>query len=50
MTLFERLMNINNGAAKASTAAAAEESVAPPERDPQDPLEIPRFFRRQVND
>jgi cell division protein FtsZ len=49
MTLFERLMNINNGAAKAGSAAPAEEPAAT-ERDPQDPLEIPRFFRRQVND
>ncbi len=49
MTLFERLMNINNGAAKAGSAAPAEEP-ATVERDPQDPLEIPRFFRRQVND
>ncbi len=48
MTLFERLMNINNGAAKAG--APSPEQAAPAERETQDPLEIPRFFRRQVND
>jgi len=48
MTLFERLMNINNGAAKAG--APTPEQAAPVERETQDPLEIPRFFRRQVND
>jgi len=50
-TLFERMMNINRGAAK---ARAADEPVAPPAEEPaakgSDPLEIPRFFRRQVND
>jgi cell division protein FtsZ len=51
LTLFERMMNLSRGPAK--TKPAAEPAVAPPayDADPsQDPLEIPRFFKRQVND
>jgi hypothetical protein len=45
------MMNLSRGPAK--TKPAAEPAVAPPayDADPsQDPLEIPRFFKRQVND
>jgi cell division protein FtsZ len=47
-TLFERMMNLSRGADK----ARAEEPQPAPEEPAagQDPLEIPRFFRRQVND
>ncbi|MBB4631831.1 cell division protein FtsZ [Sphingosinicella soli] len=46
-TLFERMMNLSRGADK---ARADEPAPAPEEPAGQDPLEIPRFFRRQVND
>jgi len=46
-TLFERMMNLSRGADK---ARAEEPEVAAEEPASQDPLEIPRFFRRQVND
>jgi cell division protein FtsZ len=47
-TLFERMMNLSRGAEK----ARLEEPEVPAADDvaSQDPLEIPRFFRRQVND
>jgi cell division protein FtsZ len=44
-TLFERMMNLSRGAEK-----VREEAPPPAETDSEDPLEIPRFFRRQVND
>ena len=46
-TLFERMMNLSRGADK---ARAEEPQPVAEEPAGQDPLEIPRFFRRQVND
>ena len=50
LTLFEKMMNLSRG----PKAKPAAEPVAPAkayDTDPnQDPLEIPRFFKRQVND
>ncbi|WP_374594474.1 cell division protein FtsZ [Sphingosinicella sp.] len=46
-TLFERMMNLSRGADK---ARAEEPQPIAEEPAGQDPLEIPRFFRRQVND
>ncbi|MFC3713048.1 cell division protein FtsZ [Sphingoaurantiacus capsulatus] len=51
LTLFEKMMNLSRGPAKAKPAA--EPMVAPPSYSTdssEDPLEIPRFFKRQVND
>ncbi len=51
LTLFEKMMNLSRGPAKAK-AEPAQPSVATtyqPEAG-DDPLEIPRFFKRQVND
>jgi len=51
LTLFEKMMNLSRGPAKAKPAA--EPMVAPPSYGSdagEDPLEIPRFFKRQVND
>jgi cell division protein FtsZ len=47
MTLFERMMNLNRPKAKEEPVAP----VAAPQADAgEDPLEIPRFFKRQMND
>lgn len=51
LTLFEKMMNLSRGPAK--TKPAAEPLVTPPSYSgdtSEDPLEIPRFFKRQVND
>jgi cell division protein FtsZ len=50
LTLFEKMMNLSRGPAKAKPVA--EPAVAPPAYGDanEDPLEIPRFFKRQVND
>ena len=51
LTLFEKMMNLSRGPAKAKPAA--EPMVAAPSYSSDagdDPLEIPRFFKRQVND
>jgi cell division protein FtsZ len=48
LTLFERMMNLSRGAPKAKADAAPAPSQEPDAS--QDPLEIPRFFKRQVND
>ncbi len=52
LTLFERMMNISRGAPKANEAgvAPAAPEPAPEQRPGADNIEIPRFFRRQVND
>ncbi len=54
LTLFERMMSIKRGAAQAEEPAASAAASAPaaprPAAGSEDPLEIPRFFRRQVND
>src|SRR3546814_543423 len=52
LTLFERMMNISRGAPKANEAGAAPAAPAPaPAAEPRsENIEIPRFFRRQVND
>jgi cell division protein FtsZ len=47
MTLFERMMNLNRPKAKEEAAPVA---AAPQPDASEDPLEIPRFFKRQVND
>jgi cell division protein FtsZ len=47
-TLFERMMNLSRGAEKARVEEP--EPLAADDVASQDPLEIPRFFRRQVND
>jgi len=51
LTLFEKMMNLSRGPSKAKPAP--EPVVAPPAYSGdanEDPLEIPRFFKRQVND
>ena len=53
LTLFERMMNISRGAPKAAEAGAQPAAPQPapePRQAPVDNIEIPRFFRRQVND
>ena len=52
LTLFERMMNISRGAPKANEAGAAPAKSEPAQesRSSSDSVEIPRFFRRQVND
>jgi cell division protein FtsZ len=53
LTLFERMMNISRGAPKANEAGAAPAAPEPapaPRQSGGDNIEIPRFFRRQVND
>ncbi|MCA3254414.1 MAG: hypothetical protein INF91_02220, partial [Alphaproteobacteria bacterium] len=49
LTLFEKMMNLSRGPAKPKAAKA---EPAPAARTPagEDPLEIPQFFKRQVND
>ncbi len=51
LTLFERMITMGRGAPKAKAEPVA--TLASPAYEPeaaQDPLEIPRFFKRQVND
>lgn len=52
LTLFERMMNISRGAPKANEAGAGPAKSEPVQesRSSTDGVEIPRFFRRQVND
>ena len=50
LTLFERMMNLSRGAPKAKAEPAPAPAPAYETEASQDPLEIPRFFKRQVND
>ena len=51
-TLFEKMMNLSRGPAKPAAAVApmAPVSDPSPRAAGEDPLEIPHFFKRQVND
>ena len=50
LTLFEKMINMGRGAPKAKAEPSAPLAPAPEPEAGQDPLEIPRFFKRQVND
>ena len=50
LTLFEKMMNLSRGPAKAKPPAEPPAEPSYNGDSSEDPLEIPRFFKRQVND